>query len=130
MAEHPNVELVRRGYAAFAAGDMATVSELFADDIVWHWPGRSALSGDHVGKEAVFRMFAKLAEMAVLRQEIHDVLANDEHAVVLVRNHAERSDGRTFDDRQAHVWHVRDGKAVECWMMGEGDQAAADAFWS
>jgi hypothetical protein len=129
MNEHPNVELVRKGYAAYAAGDLATVNELFADDIVWHWPGKSALSGDHRGKEAVFGMFAKLAEMAVLRQDIHDILANDEHAVALIHDHAERSDGRTLDTREAHVWHVRDGKAVECWLMGE-DQAASDAFWS
>jgi len=31
-----NASLVRRGYAAFSTGDMATLSELFADDAVWH----------------------------------------------------------------------------------------------
>ena len=29
---HPNEDLVRRGYEAFATGDMATLNELFADD--------------------------------------------------------------------------------------------------
>ena len=36
MADHPNVELLRRGYAAHGAGDLDTVNELFADDVVWH----------------------------------------------------------------------------------------------
>ena len=30
MTEHPNVELTRRGYDAFAKGDMATLAELIA----------------------------------------------------------------------------------------------------
>ena len=34
MTEHPDVELSRRGYDAFAKGDMATLTELIADDVV------------------------------------------------------------------------------------------------
>jgi ketosteroid isomerase-like protein len=96
MEEHPNVDLMRRGYAAFGAGDMATVGELFADDIVWHSTGAGPLSGDYRGKEAVFGFFGKLMEMATLRQDIHDIVANDEHAVVLIKGHAERPDGRAL----------------------------------
>jgi len=33
MTEHPSVELIRRGYAAFAAGDVATMTELIADNV-------------------------------------------------------------------------------------------------
>jgi ketosteroid isomerase-like protein len=36
MGSADNASLVRRGYAAFSTGDMATLSELFADDAVWH----------------------------------------------------------------------------------------------
>ncbi len=39
MSEHPNIELSRRGYAAFGTGDMATLTELIADDAVWHVGG-------------------------------------------------------------------------------------------
>ena len=42
---HPNEDLVRRGYEAFATGDMATLNEFFADDVVWHAPGRNELAG-------------------------------------------------------------------------------------
>jgi ketosteroid isomerase-like protein len=44
---HPNEELARRGYDAFARGDMDTLRELFDPEIVWHFPGRSPLAGDH-----------------------------------------------------------------------------------
>jgi hypothetical protein len=32
MTEHPNVERLRRGYAAYATGDLATLRGLLADD--------------------------------------------------------------------------------------------------
>ena len=44
MTEHPNVELARRGYEAFAKGDLATLTELLADDVVWHVQGGGPLS--------------------------------------------------------------------------------------
>jgi hypothetical protein len=53
MAEHPNVELTRRGYRAFSEGDM-TLTELIADDCVWHVGGNNVLTGDHKGREAIF----------------------------------------------------------------------------
>ena len=37
MGARENAALIRRGYAAFSAGDMATLTELFADDIVGTW---------------------------------------------------------------------------------------------
>jgi ketosteroid isomerase-like protein len=123
MDEHPNVDLMHRGCAAFQAGDLATVGALFVDDIVWHATAVGALNGDYVGKDAVLRYFAALADRATLEQEIHDIVANDEHAVVLVRAHAERSDGTTLNDDNIHVGHVRDGKATEFW----GYAAHADA---
>lgn len=60
MADHPNLELLRRGYAAYGAGDMDTINELLADDVVWHVAGRSPIAGDYSGKEQVFGLFGKL----------------------------------------------------------------------
>ena len=33
MADHPNVERLRRGYEAYAKGDLATLRGMFADTI-------------------------------------------------------------------------------------------------
>src|SRR5258708_2364438 len=49
MTEHPNVELTRRGYAAFAAGDLATMTELIADDVTWHVTGAGPRTGTGAG---------------------------------------------------------------------------------
>lgn len=127
---HPNEELLRKGYDAFGKGDMDTIRELFADDIVWHAPGKSPLAGDHKGVDAVLENFGKVFEMTggTFRLEIHDILANDEHAVVLVRAQGER-DGKKLDDRGVQVWHIKDGKATEQWLHS-GDQYTSDEFFS
>jgi uncharacterized protein len=127
---HPNEDLVRRGYEAFAKGDVDTLNSLISDDIVWHVPGRSPLAGDYKGKEAVFGLFGKIVELSggTFGQDIHDVLANDEHALVMVENHAER-EGKRLNDRQVHVLHLKDGKVTEFWNHF-GDQYATDEFWS
>jgi uncharacterized protein len=126
MADHPNAVALRRGYEAFAKGDMETVAALFADDIKIHQSGRGPLAGDHAGKDAVFGVFGLLAEITTgtFGQEIHDVLANDEHAVVMVEQVWEQP--HPFRGKSVHVWHMNNGRVTEAWFM-EVDQMAADA---
>lgn len=130
MADHPNADLIRKGYAAYSTGDMNTINELFADDIEWHVAGRGPLSGDYHGKNEVFGFFGQLMERSggTSRVEVHDVLANDEHGVALVVTSGSR-EGRDFTGRDVHTFHLRDGKVVEFWDAPL-DQYAQDEFWS
>jgi uncharacterized protein len=130
MSDHPNVELVRRGYTAFGEGDMQTVDEVFADDIVWHMPGAGPLSGDRGSKKEVFEFFGQLAEMSngTFAIDIHDVLGGDDHVVVLSKARASRN-GKSLEAQGVDIWHVKDGKATEFWHI-DMDQEAANAFWS
>jgi ketosteroid isomerase-like protein len=127
---HTNEELVRRGYEAFVKGDMEAVRSLFADDIVWHVGGRSPLAGDYTGADEVLGFLAKTMELTggTFGLEIHDVLANEEHGIALVVARGER-DGKSLEDRQVHVLHLRDGKVIAFWGH-PGDQYAIDEFWS
>lgn len=116
MAEHPNVQLLRKGYEAFGKGDMETIDQVFDDDIVWHEGGRNPLSGEYKGKDQVFGLFGKLIELTegTLTIDVHDVIANDEHGVALVTLSASRG-GRSFSGTSVDVFHIRNGKAVEFW---------------
>jgi uncharacterized protein len=127
---HPNEELVRQGFDAFSKGDMEAVAAILADDIVAHFPGRGPLAGDHKGKDKVLAAMGKQVEITggTFRVELHDVLANDEHAVVLNTARAERGD-ETWEDNGVLVFHVRDGKVSEFWLH-PGDLYAADEFMS
>ena len=125
---HPNEDLLRRGYDAFAEGDMETLNEVFADDVAWRSAGDNPLAGDYHGKQEVFGLFARLNELAdSFEQEVHDVLANDEHGVALVKVQASRGD-RAMEQNVVHVFHLADGKVKEFWLHNF-DQATVDAFW-
>ena len=127
---HPNEELVRRGYDAFAKGDMDTLRELFDPEIVWHFPGHSPLAGDHRGVDAVLGFFGRTMELTAgtFRAELHDVVGDDRHAVGMHLATGER-EGRRLEDREVLVFHVRDGRVVEVWQYIE-NQYTYDEFFS
>ena len=129
MTDHTSAELIRTGYEAFAAGDLDTVAKLFAPDIRWHIGGRSAISGTYTGHGEVFGFFAKLFEETggTFHIDIHDVLASDDHVVVLVSESASRGD-RHLEMNEAHIWHVSDGLAKEFWGFAE-DQYETSSFF-
>ena len=126
---HPNEDLIRGTYAAFAAGDLQAVAKSFADDIVWHSLGHSRFSRDYTGREDVFGLFGTLFEETggTFRIELNDVLANDERAVALTTNRGERL-GRTLVYDEAAVFRLAAGKIAEAWLYVD-DQEAHAAFF-
>jgi ketosteroid isomerase-like protein len=128
---HPNEDFVREGYAAFARGDMEALQrEFFAEDIRWHYPGRSPFGGDYQGLSEVMAWLGRTFEVSggTIHIELHDVVGNDQHVAGLTRVRAERP-GKKLEDNTVQVFHVRDGKVTEVWTS-PGDQYASDEFWS
>ena len=128
---HPNEDLIRKGFDAFSKGDMDVLrNEVFAADVKYHIPGKSPISGDYNGIEEVLGFFAKIFELTggTFRVELHDVLANDEHAVALSPASGQR-DGKSFQDNGVLVFHIKEGKATEVWLHPT-DQYASDEFFS
>ena len=130
MTDHPNLERARAGYEAFARGDLGAVSELLSDDIVWHSGGNNILTGDYEGKEAVLGFFGRLMQESEgnFNQDIHDMLANDDHGVALVNVSASRG-GNSFEGRVVHIFHMSDEKMTEFWAFPE-EQSLFDEFWA
>jgi uncharacterized protein len=126
VAEHPNVARIRDGYAAFAKGDMATLNDLFAEDLQWHESGRNQVSGEYQGRDAAFGLLGKVFELTqgTLRIDLHAVFADDDHGVALVTVSGSR-DGRSMNVNAVHVMHLRDGKVAEFWNANT-DQYAVD----
>lgn len=60
--------------------------------------------------------------------EVHDVLANDEHGLVIATGRATR-EGRTLEWRAHGLYRFRDGHIAECWVLPE-DQYEFDRIWS
>ena len=128
---HPHANLVREGFAAYGRGDLdALQRHYFAKDIQFHLPGRSPLAGDHKGIAQVLPWLGRFYELSggTIRLEMHDVVADERHAVALFRVRAERA-GRRLDDASVDVFHIHDGKATEAWTY-PADLYAWDEFWS
>lgn len=127
---HPNEEIARSATEALSRGDMEGFLSHHADDIVVHFPGRGPMAGDHRGKDGVGQMFQRQMQILDSPPEIetHDVLASDDHAVVLNKTRATRG-GKTLEQQQVVVLHIRDGKIAEVWLQFS-DQQAMDEFAS
>lgn len=129
VAAHPNVAALRDVYDAFGKGDLETVRQHWTDDITFHVKGLSGLDGDYRGADAVIGFFGKLMEATggTFRLDLHTILADDEHAVVLATEHAERN-GQSRAADVVHISHIQDGKTREFWAAYP-DPESGLAFW-
>jgi len=130
MADHPNATLIRKGYEAFSAGDVATLTELIAPDAVQHMPGHNRFSGDHRGVQNILAMYGQLAELTgnTFRVDLEEVYANDDTVVTVYHATGDRGD-KHLDNRHALVFTMRDGHAVELNDIAT-DSEADDKFWA
>jgi uncharacterized protein len=100
---------MRAAIATFQHGDMDALREkYFAEDIRWHFPGRSPLAGDYEGVAQVLESFGRLFELTGGTCRI-DIVAGDEHAVVPYTSRAERA-GSPLVDRTVLTAACRNGK--------------------
>jgi uncharacterized protein len=125
---HPNAEFAMKASDALASGDMEAFLGLHSEDVVIHIPGRGPGTGDFRGRDGVTEAFQQLAGIldGPPGWEVHDILATDDHAVVLGTQTFRRG-GKTLDDRQAVVLHISNGHATEVWVH-PSDQYAIDEF--
>ena len=132
MSEHPNAALHRKAHETFSKGDMNILTEMTAEDTVWHSPGKSLISGEFRGREAVFEgFFAKMDELSggtAKFVEHQNYLGDDEHSVALFRFGATRS-GKTLEVGVCEVIRWRSGQIAEEWTYLD-DQYQWDVFWS
>jgi ketosteroid isomerase-like protein len=125
-----NKELVRRAYELFEAGRVAEARELFAPNAVWILPGRHTLSGEYLGRDAIFNDFlSKLPALtgATYRATAIDIAEGDDHTFVLQNSSALR-EGKTINYFICNVFALRDGliQGVHSYPY---DAEAQETFW-
>ena len=130
MGTAENVELVRRGYTAFNSGDMATLSDMFAEDAVWHVAGSGVLSGTKQGRDAVLAYFGELGArtQGSFQAKVEDIVGGENYTVAIQHTRGENN-GKTLDMATVITFVVRDGKITEGREFFE-DTAKADDFWT
>lgn len=106
--------------------DVGALVGLVTDDVTWHFPGRNALAGDHVGIQQVGAFLQGVAQRMRAQPvlELHDVTASGDHATEITHVTLERDGtGDAHGDVEAYSWwtlrayHFRDGKISEIFSM-------------
>jgi ketosteroid isomerase-like protein len=131
MGEHPDVTLVRRGYEAFNNADLATLTELIADDATQHMVGDNLVSGHFKGRDAILGLYGRIAELTAgtYRVEILQTFTDGDGTVVVVHRQTGTRDGKQLDNVQALIFTILDGKVVDLHDTSD-DPAIDDAFYS
>jgi uncharacterized protein len=131
MSHQSNIDTIRRGYAAFSAGDMETLrNEVFTADAVWVVPGNGYYSGAKEGVDAILQFFADIFERSggTIQVILEDVAAGEKQCYSLHNNLAMRG-GRSLDLRSVLVFDMVDGRIARVDQY-YWDTAENDEFWA
>ncbi len=105
---HPNVAVVAKAYQALNRRDFDGFISAFADDAVLY-----SADGQIEGKEAILSVIRQLIGLSEnsLEIDVHDILANDAHTVVLQTTKAQLGE-RHLEDRVVYVFHMNDAGLI------------------
>ncbi|BBZ15439.1 nuclear transport factor 2 family protein [Mycobacterium branderi] len=77
-----NRSIIDRFYAAGPRGDLETMSDCLADDVVIHEPPYLPFGGDYRGKEGLSAIYSAVAQLADVTQfKVHYILVDGDRAV-------------------------------------------------
>ena len=121
-----NIELAHKAYAAFGAGDLATLVGLCATDVDWKHigPEKVAYMGQKHGHQGVRDFFAALATADNIQEFApQEFIDGGDHVTVLGREKTTATEtGKTFESEWIHVFTFKAGKV--CRWRGWYDTAA------
>src|SRR4051794_5142452 len=109
-----NADILRRGYAAFAAGDLPQVLAVLNDDIEWTEPAGFVYGGTFTGVDAVVQnIFARLASEwdTYLVEPDMFICEGDQVAALGWLSGTYKATGIAFRARFVHWWTMTDGRA-------------------
>jgi len=114
MSEQDNVELVRRAYENFKAGDIGALLGQMSEDVDWRLPEIEGVpfSGERRGHGQVSEFFKSLADSQdSVSFEPREFVAQGDKVVALgTYNWRVRRSGKEYGGDWAHVFTVRGGR--------------------
>jgi 2'-5' RNA ligase len=114
---------------AYAGGDLDLLRPRLTDDVVWHVPGRSRISGEHRGIDAVLAYFETRRTMTdhTFEVTVHALSLVGDRVVQLAGGRAFR-DGRQLNWETVGVFRVEGDRIAECWLV-PFDLYGFDEIW-
>ena len=134
MSEQENLEIVQRGYKAFAEGDLPTLLKLLADDVEWNFPptyvGIPWTQHPWRGRDGVqqaMKMLTEFLEFQVFQPD--EFIAGHDSVVVLGHERCRvKATGRLVEAKWVQIFTLRDGRISR--YRENSDTAAWDTGYS
>jgi hypothetical protein len=123
-------ERLARALALMSKGDIAGFGDtLLSEGVIWHWSGRSSVSGTYVGRDAALKLLAGFIQLTGNRLSLEplEILEGREFLMSFTRARAEKEDMRLDVVMADAMRFGPDGKVEEYWTLSN-DQKAVDAF--
>lgn len=126
-----NIQTVTTYFESLAKGDLETLGSLFADDVIWHQPGKGALSKSYFGKQELFPLFGKFMEISegtFKIDKVESIMANGDLVTATLQFSAKKSNGQSISMAGVDVMKINNGQIKEVYLFSD-DQKAEDEFW-
>ena len=127
---HSNEETIRAAYTAFVQGDLNGYLGYCTDNITFTVPGKGKISGTYKRDEFISPWVGRVLELTngTFRENVNDIVANDDRGVVLVTHEFERNN-KKFKYDCAHIYRIKDGK-LDSFEEYPADLYYFDDAWS
>ena len=118
LSPQEKIARLRAMYEAFNKRDLDRAHQTYAEDAIWH-----GVLGEVKGRQAILASGREvMGKVEELKLEPHDILANDEHVVALLKVTI-RSKGRTIETNGVEAYHFDDeGNIKEGWAHFEAEK--------
>jgi ketosteroid isomerase-like protein len=128
--EKRNLDVLRRLFAAFEAGDIDTMTKIYSSDVHYHTPKLALFKTDYHGVPDLMGMFGTVAHETggTFRANVQAIAASGNRGFVLYRATGTRG-GKTLNTNDVLVVTLADGSVTEAYFC-HGDFPATAAFWS
>lgn len=131
MNEQENLQNARKAYQLFSQGDINGVLDLYAEDVVFVFPGPAdiiPMAGTFRGKEQVRKFFGLVNQnLDFSLFEPREFIPHHDLVIVLGYDKGQvRSTGKSFEEDWVHVARYRDGKLTHWQAFIDTAQVAAD----
>jgi ketosteroid isomerase-like protein len=132
MQEQQNIDLVRKLYGAFGKGDIQTIIDHLADQLIWRFDAPSVIpyAGDHNTPDQVRKgFFGPLASTQKDYALTTDEFIAQDDKVIMVGSYGATviATGKRFDLPLVHVWSIENGK-VKRFVNFTDTAKAAEAY--
>jgi uncharacterized protein len=124
-----NIELMRQGYEAMARDDLEAILALFDPEVELHdrpeAPDPRTYRGYEGVADALDVSIDAFNDFSLVPERFYE--ADDKVVVVLIMGGTGRASGAPVEERIAHLWTIRDGRAISLQVYSDPADALAAA---